>query len=83
MNLLTAAHPTMALPSYVRVTNLDNSKSVVMRVNDRGPFIGGRIVDLSLGAAEKLGFVRQGLATVRIDPAEPPPQSPQPTAPRP
>ncbi len=73
MHLLTAAHRTMALPSYVRVTNLDNSKSVVVRVNDRGPFIDGRVLDLSLGAAEQLGMVRQGLAKVRIEATEPPP----------
>lgn len=72
MHLLTAAHRTMALPSYVRVTNLDNRRSVVVRVNDRGPFIDGRVLDLSLAAAEQLGMVRQGLAKVRIEPTEPP-----------
>lgn len=72
MHLLTAAHRTMPLPSYIRVTNLRNSRSVVVRVNDRGPFIDGRILDLSLGAAQALGMVRQGLATVRIEPATPP-----------
>lgn len=72
MYLLTAAHRTMPLPSYVRVTNLTNRRSVILRVNDRGPFIPGRILDLSLGAAQQLGMVRQGLASVRIEPAEPP-----------
>jgi rare lipoprotein A (peptidoglycan hydrolase) len=72
MYLLTAAHRTMPLPSYVRVTNLTNRRSVIVRVNDRGPFIPGRILDLSLGAAQQLGMVRQGLANVRIEPAVPP-----------
>ncbi len=73
MNLLTAAHPTLPLPTYVRVTNLENERSVVLRVNDRGPFIDGRIIDVSFGAAQLLGFVRQGLVRVRLDAAVPPP----------
>lgn len=73
MNLLTAAHRTLPLPTYVRVTNLENEKSVVLRVNDRGPFIDGRIIDVSYGAAQLLGFVRQGLVRVRLDAAAPPP----------
>lgn len=73
MNLLTAAHRTLPLPTYVRVTNLENEKSVVLRINDRGPFIDGRIIDVSYGAAQLLGFVRQGLVKVRLDAAAPPP----------
>jgi rare lipoprotein A (peptidoglycan hydrolase) len=72
MHLLTAAHRTMPLPSYVRVTNLLNNRSVIVRVNDRGPFIAGRILDVSFGAAQALGMVQQGLAKVRIEPALPP-----------
>ncbi|MBM3508024.1 MAG: septal ring lytic transglycosylase RlpA family protein [Alphaproteobacteria bacterium] len=73
MHLLTAAHRTLPLPSYVRVTNLENDRSVVLRVNDRGPFIDGRIIDVSFGAAQLLGFVRQGLVKVRLDAAGPAP----------
>ncbi|KAB2917877.1 MAG: septal ring lytic transglycosylase RlpA family protein, partial [Dechloromonas sp.] len=57
MFAMTAAHPTLALPSYVRVTNLGSGKSVIVRVNDRGPFHAGRIIDLSYTAAYKLGLV--------------------------
>ena len=63
---LTAAHPTLPLGSRVRVTNLRNGRSVLVRVNDRGPFIPGRLIDLSKGAAQQLGFIGQGLAYVRI-----------------
>ncbi len=56
MNMLTAAHPTLPLPSYARVTNLDNGKVIVVRINDRGPFVGTRIIDLSKRSAEALGF---------------------------
>jgi rare lipoprotein A len=52
---------------HVRVKNLDNGKSMIVRVNDRGPFVNGRIIDLSAGAAKKLGFYRQGLARVKIE----------------
>ncbi len=67
MNYLSAAHPTMPLPSYARVTNLENGRTVVVRVNDRGPFVGTRIMDLSRAAAERLGYVRQGKARVRVE----------------
>ncbi len=67
MNALTAAHRTLPIPSYVRVTNLSNGRSVIVRVNDRGPFHGSRIMDLSKGAAQKLGFVAQGSANVKIE----------------
>ncbi len=67
MNYLSAAHPTMPLPSYARVTNLENGRTVVVRVNDRGPFVGTRIMDLSRAAAERLGYLRQGKARVRVE----------------
>lgn len=63
---LTAAHRTLPLPSDVRVTNLENGKSIVVRVNDRGPFIPGRVLDLSTGAARALGMQKEGVALVRI-----------------
>jgi rare lipoprotein A len=68
---ISAAHPTLPLPSYVRVTNLSNGRSVVVRVNDRGPFRAGRIIDLSHRAAELLGFRSAGLARVRVQYLEP------------
>ncbi len=64
---LTAAHKTLPLNTVVRVTNLDNGKSILLRINDRGPFVKGRILDCSYGAAMKLGFVNQGTARVRIE----------------
>jgi len=63
---LTAAHPTLPMPSWVEVTNLDNGRRIVVRVNDRGPFVEGRIIDLSRRAAELLGVDRTGLAEVRV-----------------
>ena len=66
MNALTAAHPTLPLPSFVRVTNTLTGRSVVVRVNDRGPFARGRIIDLSNRAARELGFERRGTARVRV-----------------
>jgi len=67
MYAMTAAHPTLPLPSYVRVTNPANGRSVVVRVNDRGPFHAERIIDLSYTAALKLGYVEQGSAQVEIE----------------
>lgn len=67
MHEMTAAHRTLPIPSYVRVTNLANDKSVVVRINDRGPFHGNRIIDLSYAAAKKLGYTKQGVAQVRIE----------------
>lgn len=64
---LTAAHPTLPIPSYVRVTNVENGKTLVVRVNDRGPFHSDRIIDLSYVAAAKLGYVGKGSALVEID----------------
>src|SRR5207244_1627595 len=66
MNAVTAAHTTLPLPSMVEVTNLDNGKTLVVRVNDRGPFVGDRIIDLSRQAARQLGYDRAGLAHVRV-----------------
>ena len=67
MNSLTAAHPTMPLPSYARVTNLDNDRSVIVRVNDRGPFARNRLIDLSKRTAQLLEFDRSGTAKVRVE----------------
>ena len=67
MRALSAAHPTLPLPSYVRVTNLENRRSLVVRVNDRGPFHGNRLIDVSVRAAELLGFHDQGVAQVRVE----------------
>jgi len=66
MYKMTAAHPTLPIPSYARVTNLDNGRSVVVRINDRGPFLRGRAIDLSYTAAYKLGYIEQGSAPVEI-----------------
>jgi rare lipoprotein A len=63
---MTAAHKTLPLPAYVRVTNLQNGRSVVVRVNDRGPFVGNRIIDLSYTAAAKLDMLRDGTAMVEV-----------------
>lgn len=65
-NALTAAHPTLPMPSLVRVTHRDNGRSVVVRINDRGPFASGRIIDLSRRAAEALDMIRSGIAPVRV-----------------
>lgn len=67
MYKMTAAHPTLPLPSYVRVTNLANGKQVIVRVNDRGPFHSGRIIDLSYTAALKLGYLGRGSAEVEVE----------------
>jgi rare lipoprotein A len=66
MNALTAAHPSLPLDSYVRVTNAATQKSVIVRINDRGPFHVGRIIDLSLAAARALGFKSAGTGVVKI-----------------
>ncbi|MFT6267239.1 MAG: rare lipoprotein A [Alphaproteobacteria bacterium] len=67
MFALTAAHKTLPLPSFVRVSNVKNGKSVIVRVNDRGPFYGNRIIDLSYGAAKKLGYHKYGVADVKLE----------------
>lgn len=66
MYAMTAAHKTLPLPAYVKVTNLRNGRSVVVRVNDRGPFVGDRIIDLSYTAAAKLDFLKEGTAFVEV-----------------
>ncbi len=66
MHAMTAAHKTLPLPTYVRVENLANGKSVVVKVNDRGPFVGDRIIDLSYAAAQKLNVVGPGTAKVEV-----------------
>lgn len=71
MYAMTAAHPVLPIPSYVRVTNVANRRSVVVRVNDRGPFHAERVIDLSYTAAWKLGFVEAGSALVEIEHVEP------------
>ena len=91
MYALTAAHPTLPIPSYARVTNLENGRSVVVRVNDRGPFHAGRIMDVSYAAAYKLGFshlgsvmaeveaLAAGSAPAALTAAMPEPMDPRPT----
>ena len=71
MYAFTAAHKSLPLPSFARVTNLSNGKSVVVRVNDRGPFHAGRVIDLSYAAAVKLGYRQQGTARVRVEALRP------------
>jgi rare lipoprotein A len=66
MNDLTAAHATLPLPSYAKVTNLENGREIVVRINDRGPFVGTRIIDLSRRSADALGYKNKGMAKVRV-----------------
>jgi rare lipoprotein A len=67
MHSISAAHPTMPLPSYARITNLDNGRSIIVRVNDRGPYARNRVVDVSIGTAKALKFYGQGLGRVRVE----------------
>lgn len=67
MHGVTAAHKTLPLGTHVKVTNLKNQRSIIVRVNDRGPFVAGRIIDLSLGAAEQLGMARTGVVPVHVE----------------
>jgi rare lipoprotein A len=67
MNAISAAHPTLPMPSYVRVTNLANGRSIVVRVNDRGPYHPGRVIDVSVRTAKLLGFYDSGTTRVRVD----------------
>jgi rare lipoprotein A len=67
LNAISAAHPTLPLPSYVRVTNLANGRSIIVRVNDRGPFHGNRIIDVSVKTSQLLGFQARGTAWVRVE----------------
>lgn len=71
MYAMTAAHPTLPLPTYVEVVNLDNGRRVVVRVNDRGPFHADRIIDVSYAAAHRLGMIGRGTARVRIRALQP------------
>lgn len=72
MHQLTAAHKTLPLDSWVQVTNLENGRSIQVRVNDRGPFVGGRIIDLSYAAARSLDMVNKGIAWVHVLPVQAP-----------
>src|SRR5512134_3603205 len=67
MESISAAHPTLPMPSYVRVTNLANRKSLIVRVNDRGPYHANRVIDVSSRAADLLGFKHHGVARVRVE----------------
>lgn len=67
MNAMTACHPTLPFGSVVRVVNLDNHRSVVVRITDRGELLGGRVIDLSYGAAKKLSMAKGGLASVKLE----------------
>ena len=69
-NGLNAAHKYLPLPTHVKVTNLENNRSIILRVNDRGPFVDGRIIDLSAGAAKKLGYYKKGTARVIVETIE-------------
>jgi rare lipoprotein A len=66
-NAMTAAHPSLPFGTQVRVTNMDNGLSVVVRINDRGPYVGDRLIDLSAGAADVIGLTSSGVAPVRLD----------------
>ena len=72
MFAMTAAHKTLPLPCYARVTNLSNGRSVVVRLNDRGPFVSNRIIDLSYAAAAKLEMIGTGTAFVQVETLRPP-----------
>jgi rare lipoprotein A len=80
MFAMTAAHKTLPLPCYARVTNLANGRSVIVRINDRGPFVGDRIIDLSYTAAAKLDMIRTGTAFVQVETLSP---APSPAVPLP
>ena len=67
MNAISAASPTLPLPSYARVTNLDNRRSIVVRVNDRGPYVGDRLIDVSVKTAKLLGFYGKGITRVKVE----------------
>lgn len=71
MYAMTAAHKTLPIPSYAKVTNLQNGKAVIVRINDRGPFHGSRIIDLSWAAANKLGYANIGTAKVQVEAIDP------------
>lgn len=75
MNVLSAAHTTLPMPSFVRVTNLENNRSLIIRINDRGPFVGNRLIDVSRRGAQLLGFEKRGTTRVRVE-AVPGPNAP-------
>jgi rare lipoprotein A len=77
MYAITAAHPTLPIPSYARVTNLQNGKTIVVRINDRGPFVEGRLIDLSYTAAHRLGILAAGSAMVEVEAIVPDAPAPQ------
>ena len=79
MYAMTAAHKTLPLPTYVRVTDLETGNRIVVRVNDRGPFVEGRVIDLSYIAAVKLGIADRGIARVEVRALDPPAVDPPPT----
>lgn len=64
---MTAAHKTLPMGTKVRVTNKDNGRSVVVRINDRGPYMKGRIIDVTKGVAQKLGFIKKGVVPVKVE----------------
>ncbi|NMW18247.1 MAG: septal ring lytic transglycosylase RlpA family protein [Chlorobiaceae bacterium] len=72
---LTAAHPTLPFGTWVRVTNLNNDKDVVVRINDRGPFVKGRIIDLSVDAAKAIGIMQSGTVRVKLETLKPEPSA--------
>ncbi|OIO67907.1 MAG: hypothetical protein AUJ57_10530 [Zetaproteobacteria bacterium CG1_02_53_45] len=80
MHALSAAHKTLPMPTLVRVTNLENGRSVIVRVNDRGPFVKDRLIDLSYAAAKELGYDNKGTARVRVQTLDAPTDSPAPPA---
>ena len=71
MNRLTAAHPTLPLGTQIRVTNLRNHRSLILRINDRGPYVRGRLLDVSKAAARRLGFLDRGKARVKLEVVKP------------
>lgn len=75
---MTAAHTTLPLPTYARVTNTDNGKSVIVKINDRGPFHGDRIIDLSYAAAARIGILQQGVGHVKVEAIDPHHHQPAP-----
>ncbi len=75
MHQLTAAHPSLPFGTCVKVTNMSNGKDVIVRINDRGPFVKGRIIDLSAGAAKKLGIIKSGTVPVKLEALESAPRA--------
>ena len=80
MRAMTAAHRTLPFNTWLEVTNLKNGKQVEVRITDRGPFVDGRIIDLSMGAAERIDMIREGIVKVRLKVIKPPRIPPQATS---